>query len=110
MKRTPKWSNSSSAASKWRVLRAKRSNFQTRTQSISWFRAKPWRDSHHVMAFLLRQGHEVTPVNPHLVGQTVHARVVVPDLAAAAPLDMVDVFRPAAECLEIAARLAKTFD
>ena len=55
--------------------------------------AKPWRDSHHVMAFLLRHGHDVTPVNPHLAGQAIHARPVVPDLAAAAPLDMVDVFR-----------------
>jgi uncharacterized protein len=55
--------------------------------------AKPWRDSHHVMAFLLRQGHDVTPVNPFLVGQAVHDRPVVPDLSAAAPLEMVDVFR-----------------
>jgi predicted CoA-binding protein len=55
--------------------------------------AKPWRDSHHVMAFLLRQGHDVTPVNPHLDGEAIHHRQVVPDLAAAAPLDMVDVFR-----------------
>lgn len=54
---------------------------------------KPWRDSHHVMAFLLRQGHDVTPVNPHLVGQRIHDRLVVPDLAAAAPLELVDVFR-----------------
>lgn len=38
-KRMPRWSNSSSAASRWRVLRAKRSNFQTRTQSTSRFRA-----------------------------------------------------------------------
>jgi predicted CoA-binding protein len=55
--------------------------------------AKPWRDSHHVLAFLLRQGHDVTPVNPHLAGQAIHTRPVVPDLAAAASLDMVDVFR-----------------
>lgn len=55
--------------------------------------ARPWRDLHHVMAFLLRQGHDVTPVNPLLAGQTIHGRPVVPDLAAAAPLEMVDVFR-----------------
>ncbi len=55
--------------------------------------AKPWRDSHHVMAFLLRQGHDVTPVNPHLAGHAVHDRPVVADLAAAAPLEMIDVFR-----------------
>ncbi len=55
--------------------------------------AKPWRDSHHVMAFLLRQGHDVTPVNPHLTGLAIHGCAVVGDLGAAAPLDMVDVFR-----------------
>jgi predicted CoA-binding protein len=55
--------------------------------------ARPWRDSHHVMAFLLRQGHDVTPVNPLLAGQAIHGRQVVADLAAAAPLEMVDVFR-----------------
>jgi predicted CoA-binding protein len=59
--------------------------------------AKSWRDSHHVMEFLLRQGHAVIPVNPHLTGQAIHGRRVVADLAAAAsldmPLDMVDVFR-----------------
>jgi len=54
---------------------------------------KPWRDSHHVMAFLLRQGHDLVPVNPHLAGQRIHDRLVVPDLAAAAPLELVDVFR-----------------
>ena len=55
--------------------------------------AKPWQDFHHVMAFLLRQGHDVTPVNPHLAGQVIHDRPVVADLAGAAPLEMVDVFR-----------------
>jgi hypothetical protein len=54
---------------------------------------KPWRDSHYVMEFLLRQGHDLVPVNPHLAGQRIHDRLVVPDLAAAAPLELVDVFR-----------------
>lgn len=54
---------------------------------------KPWRDSHHVMAFLLRQGHEVVPVNPLLADQHIHDRLVVADLAAAMPLELVDVFR-----------------
>jgi len=58
---------------------------------------KPWRDSHHVMAFLLRHGHDVTPVNPILAGETIHGRLVVADLAEAAPpglsLELVDVFR-----------------
>lgn len=54
---------------------------------------KPWRDSNHVMAFLLRQGHGVTPVNPHLAGQTIHGQAVVAGLDDAAPLELVDVFR-----------------
>ena len=55
--------------------------------------AKPWRDSHHVMRFLLNRGFDVTPVNPKLEGQTIHGRVVVARLADAGPLEMVDVFR-----------------
>lgn len=55
--------------------------------------AKPWRDSHHVMRFLLDRGFDVTPVNPKLEGQTIHGRVVVARLADAGPLEMVDVFR-----------------
>jgi uncharacterized protein len=45
------------------------------------------------MAFLQNQGHSVTPVNPLLAGQMIHGQTVVPDLATAAPLEMVDVFR-----------------
>ncbi len=56
--------------------------------------AKPWRDSHHVMeAVLLRQGHRVTPVNPHLAGQSIHGQALVAGLSDATPLEMVDIFR-----------------
>jgi predicted CoA-binding protein len=55
--------------------------------------ARPDRASHGVMAFLLRHGWDVTPVNPGLAGQTLHGRPVVASLEAAAPLDMVDIFR-----------------
>src|SRR5580693_2922660 len=54
---------------------------------------KPRRASHGVMRFLLEQGFDVTPVNPLLEGQELHRRTVVADLAGAAPLEMVDVFR-----------------
>ena len=53
------------------------------------------RPSNHVMAFLLQRGYAVTPVNPGLAGQALHGQAVVAGLAAAAPLDMVDVFRAA---------------
>ena len=55
--------------------------------------AKPWRDSNHVMRFLLDRGYGVTPVNPNLLGQSVHDRSAVARLADAAPLEMVDLFR-----------------
>jgi predicted CoA-binding protein len=58
---------------------------------------KPARASYHVMEFLIAQGFEVTPVNPGLAGQDILGRRVVADLAEAAPLDMVDLFRNAAE-------------
>ena len=57
---------------------------------------KPWRPSYEVMRFLLDRGYDVTPVNPSLAGQDIHGRPVVADLTAAAPLDMVDVFRASA--------------
>jgi uncharacterized protein len=56
---------------------------------------KPERPSYEVMAFLLRQGFDVTPVNPGLAGQEVLGRKVVASLDDATPLDMVDLFRNA---------------
>jgi uncharacterized protein len=57
---------------------------------------KPWRASHGVMRFLLDHGFDVTPVNPLLVGASIHGRSVVARLADAAPLEMIDVFRNSA--------------
>ena len=57
---------------------------------------KPWRASHEVMGFLLGRGFYVIPVNPHRAGQSIHGQTVVANLAAAGPVDMVDVFRNAA--------------
>ena len=54
---------------------------------------KPSRPSYGVMNFLLRQGFEVTPVNPGLAGQEILGRLVVASLEEAAPLDMVELFR-----------------
>jgi predicted CoA-binding protein len=58
---------------------------------------KPERPSYHVMQFLLAQGFDVTPINPGLAAQTILGRQVVASLADATPLDMVDLFRNAAE-------------
>ena len=54
---------------------------------------KPERASYDVMAFWLARGVEVVPVNPGLAGQKIQGRAVVGSLEAAAPLDLVDVFR-----------------
>jgi uncharacterized protein len=53
------------------------------------------RASYSVMAFLIRHGFDVTPVNPALAGQEIHGRKVVASLDEAAPLDMVELFRNA---------------
>jgi predicted CoA-binding protein len=58
---------------------------------------KPSRPSYEVMQFLLRQGFEVTPVNPGLAGQEILGRRVVASLEEAVPLDMVELFRNPAE-------------
>src|SRR5690349_7070611 len=57
---------------------------------------KPWRPSHGVFRFLLDRGYDVTPVNPLLVGRSIHGRTVVARLEEARPLDMVDIFRASA--------------
>jgi predicted CoA-binding protein len=58
---------------------------------------KPSRPSYEVMAFLIRQGFDVTPVNPGLAGQEILGRKVMATLDEAVPLDMVDLFRNSAE-------------
>jgi predicted CoA-binding protein len=64
--------------------------------------AKPGRPSHGVMRFLLDHGFQVVPVNPGLAGQEIHGQTVVPTLAEAGPVDVVDVFREPAATPEIA--------
>jgi predicted CoA-binding protein len=65
----------------------------TRRIAVVGASARTDRASNHVVAFLIRQGWEVTPVNPGLAGQSLFGRPVVASLEEAAPLDMVDVFR-----------------
>jgi len=56
----------------------------------------PERPSYRVMAFLLRKGYRVIPVNPGQAGKEILGQAVVARLAdIAEPIDMVDVFRTA---------------
>ena len=67
---------------------------QTKTIALVGASPNPERPSHRVMAFLLRKGYRVIPVNPgqagkELLGQTFYARLSdIPE-----PIDMIDIFR-----------------
>ena len=66
---------------------------ETRRIAVVGASNKPYRPSTGVLRFLVGQGYEVTPVNPGIAGHMIHGRTVVANLADAAPLDMVDMFR-----------------
>lgn len=56
----------------------------------------PERPSHRVMAFLLRKGFRVIPVNPGQAGKEILGQPVVARLAdIVEPIDLIDVFRAA---------------
>ena len=58
---------------------------------------KPERPSHRVMGFLMSKGYEVVPVNPGLVGKTIHGETVYGNLTdIPGAIDMVDIFRASA--------------
>jgi len=73
----------------------------TRTIAIVGLSSDPQRASWFVASYLKKEGYTIIPVNPkadRILGEKAY-----PDLAAIpGPVDMVDVFRPAAECFEIA--------
>lgn len=55
---------------------------------------EPWRPSFGVMGYLKRVGYRVLPINPTVLGQSVHGEPVVGSLRdIAEPIDIVDVFR-----------------
>jgi len=74
---------------------------ETRTVAIVGLSTDPQRASWFVASYLKKEGYRVIPVNPkadRILGERAY-----PDLAAIPePVDLVDVFRPAAECLAIA--------
>jgi predicted CoA-binding protein len=55
---------------------------------------KPHRASNSVMRFLQSRGHQVFPVNPICVGQTINGETVLETISdIPVPIDMVNVFR-----------------
>jgi len=63
--------------------------------------ADPAKASHEVAAYLQAMGYRIVPVNPR--GGTILGETVYPDLTAVpVPVDLVDVFRPPAECADVA--------
>jgi predicted CoA-binding protein len=72
-----------------------------RTIAVVGLSTDPQRASWFVASYLKHEGYRVIPVNPkadRILGERAY-----PDLASIPePVDLVDVFRPAAECLAIA--------
>jgi predicted CoA-binding protein len=67
---------------------------ETRTMALVGASDRPDRASYGVMKALLDHGYDVTPVNPVLVGKTIHGRTVVETLSdVVGAIDMVDIFR-----------------
>ncbi|MBD8214009.1 CoA-binding protein [Erwinia persicina] len=75
----------------------------TKTIALVGASDNPARPSYGVMAYLLSQGYQVTPVSPKLAGQTLLGQTVYASLSDIPhPIDMVDVFRNAAAAWGVA--------
>lgn len=70
---------------------------ETRRVAVVGASANETRPSYGVARFLVARGYTVIPVNPGLSGQRLHGQPVMGQLAAAGSLDMVDIFRNAAD-------------
>src|SRR5271165_6638898 len=74
---------------------------ETRTIAVVGLSTDPQRASWFVASYLKKGGYRIIPVNPKadaLLGEKAY-----PDLMSIPePVDMVDVFRPAGECLAVA--------
>src|SRR5271169_3852177 len=74
---------------------------EARTIAIVGLSTDPQRASWFVASYLKKEGYRVIPVNPkadRILGERAY-----PDLASIPePVDLVDVFRPAADCLAVA--------
>jgi predicted CoA-binding protein len=71
-----------------------------RTVAIVGLSADPQKASNFVATYLKRAGYRIIPISPK--GGEILGERVYPDLASVgAPVDIVDVFRPARDCLGV---------
>jgi len=74
---------------------------ETRTIAIVGLSTDPQRASWFVASYLKKEGYRIIPVNPK--ADAILGEKAYPDLASIpGPVDLVDVFRPASECLSVA--------
>ena len=67
---------------------------RARTSAVVGASNEPWRPSFGIMRYLQRAGYRVIPVNPHLLGQSVHGEPFRASLRETGePVDLVNVFR-----------------
>jgi predicted CoA-binding protein len=74
---------------------------EARTIAVVGLSGDPEKPSHEVAAYLQAHGYRIIPVNPR--GGVILGEIVYADLhAVPEPIDIVDVFRPAPACLDVA--------
>ena len=74
---------------------------EARRIAVVGFSRDPSKPSHFVPKFLIRQGYEVIPVNPN-VESVLGLKAYRSLLEIEAPVDIVDVFRPSSDVLQVA--------
>jgi len=63
---------------------------------------KPELASNEIMDYLMKNNYKVYPINPKYKGQLILGQLVYPDIVSIPEsIDMVDVFRPSPEAVEI---------
>ena len=75
-----------------------------KSQSVALVGAspKPELASNEIMDYLMKNNYKVYPINPKYKGQLILGQLVYPDIISIPEsIDMVDVFRPSPEAVEI---------
>ena len=69
---------------------------------------KPELASNEIMDYLMKNNYKVYPINPKYKGQLILGQLVYPDIISIPEsIDMVDVFRPSPEAVEITKQAIK---